>query len=211
MKPFCSSIPDRWLKMLLCVLILAVLCPPVFSADVPESPQVAGYEQSRAFVIGVSGFLVLLLAAIVALSVAFVRARRAEESRKISEERFRTLSEQSPLGISLIDRQGRYEYVNPAFVSIFGYTLQDVLTGADWFRAAFPDPDVRREVIRVWKEDLATSGVGEARPRSFDVTCKDGARKSILFRPVSLSSDRQFVIYEDVTGSGSCRRSFSRR
>jgi PAS domain S-box-containing protein len=101
--------------------------------------------------------------------------------------------------MTLIDRQGRYEYVNPAFVSMFGYTLNEVPTGADWFRAAFPDPDVRKEVIRTWKEDLEQSRVGESKPRTFDVTRKDGARKSILFRPVSLSRDRQFVIYEDVT------------
>jgi len=54
-----------------------------------------------------------------------------------------------------------------------------------------------KEVIRAWKENLSSSVVGESRPRIFDVTCKDGARKSILFRPVSLSSGRQLVIYED--------------
>ena len=148
--------------------------------------------------------VLLLLAAAAVLSLAWIVAlrrsvRRATQSLRESEERFRVLSEQSPLGMALIDRQGRYEYVNPAFVSMFGYTLEEVPTGADWFRVAFPDPDVRTEVIRAWKEDLAGAGVGEARPRSFDVTCKDGARKSIQFRPVSLSSDRQFVIYEDVT------------
>ena len=148
--------------------------------------------------------VLLILAAAAVLSLAWIVAlrrsvRRATLSLRESEERFRVLSEQSPLGMALIDRQGRYEYVNPAFVSMFGYTLQEIPTGADWFRAAFPDPDARAEVIRAWKEDHASAGVGEARPRSFEVTCKDGVRKSIQFRPVSLSTDRQFVIYEDVT------------
>jgi len=125
--------------------------------------------------------------------------KRAEEALRESEETFRVLSEQSPMGMALIDRQGRYEYVNPAFVSIFGYTLKEVPTGADWFRSAFPDPDARREAIRAWKEDFARSSAGEARPRTLDVTCKDGARKSILFHPVTLSRGRQFVLYEDVT------------
>ena len=148
--------------------------------------------------------VLLILAAAAVLSLAWIVAlrrsvRRATQSLRESEERFRVLSEQSPLGMALIDRQGRYEYVNPAFVSMFGYTLEEIPTGADWFRVAFPDPEVRAEVIRAWKEDHAGAGVGEARPRSFDVACKDGAPKSIQFRPVSLSSDRQFVIYEDVT------------
>ena len=146
--------------------------------------------------------LILVAAALLSLAwIAILRRnfRRATQSLRESEEKFRALSEQSPLGMALIDRQGRYEYVNPAFVSIFGYTLDEVPTGADWFRTAFPDPDIRREVVRAWKEDLSSSGAGEARPRNFDVICKDGARKSIHFRPVSLSMDRQFVIYEDVT------------
>jgi len=148
--------------------------------------------------------VLLVLAAAALLSLTWIVAlkrsvRLATQSLRESEERFRVLSEQSPLGMALIDRQGRYEYVNPAFVSMFGYTLEEIPTGADWFRVAFPDPEVRAEVIRAWKEDLAGAGVGEARPRSFDVACKDGAPKSIQFRPVSLSSDRQFVIYEDVT------------
>jgi PAS domain S-box-containing protein len=148
--------------------------------------------------------VLLILAAAAVLSLAWIAAlrrsvRRATQSLRESEEKFRALSEQSPLGMALIDRQGRYEYVNPAFVSIFGYTLDEVPTGADGFRAAFPDPDLRGEVVRAWKEDLSSSGAGEARPRNFDVICKDGARKSIHFRPVSLSMDRQFVIYEDVT------------
>ncbi|MFA6147914.1 MAG: transporter substrate-binding domain-containing protein [bacterium] len=146
----------------------------------------------------------LVLAAAAVLSWVWIVAlrrsvRRATQSLRESEERFRTLSELSPLGMALIDPRGRYEYVNPAFVSIFGYTLEEVPTGALWFRAAFPDPELRKEVIRAWKEDLAGSRVGEARPRTYDVTCKDGTRKIVQFRPVSLSRDRQFVIYEDMT------------
>jgi PAS domain S-box-containing protein len=125
--------------------------------------------------------------------------KQAEEALRLSEEMFRVLSDQSPLGKALIDGQGRYEYVNPAFESMFGYTLQDLPTGAEWFRAAFPDAAQREEVVRIWKEDLSRIGVGESGPRIFDVVCKGGARKTILFRPVALHGKRQLVIYEDIT------------
>ena len=125
--------------------------------------------------------------------------KRAEEELRLSEEMFKVLSDQSPLGKSLIDGRGRYEYVNPAFEAMFGYTLQDLPTGAEWFRAAFPDPAKREEAVRVWKEDLAHAGIGAGRPRVFEVACKGGTSKTILFRPVALQEDRQLVIYEDIT------------
>lgn len=116
-----------------------------------------------------------------------------------SEEKFRTLVEQSPLGISLIGRDGRYKYLNPQFQNIFGYTIEDVPTGTAWFRQAFPDEQFRREVINVWKGDLQESGVGRSRPRVYSVFCKNGSRKNIQFRPVTLENLDQFVIYEDTT------------
>jgi two-component system cell cycle sensor histidine kinase/response regulator CckA len=125
--------------------------------------------------------------------------KRAEEKLRVSEEMFKVLSDQSPLGKALIDGQGRYEYVNPVFEAMFGYALQDLPTGAEWFRAAFPDPAKRKEAVKVWKEDLAHVGIGESRPRIFDVVCKGGVSKTILFRPVALEGNRQLVIYEDIT------------
>ncbi|MBU1741787.1 MAG: PAS domain S-box protein [Proteobacteria bacterium] len=125
--------------------------------------------------------------------------RRAESAIWEEKERFRVLVDESPLGVSLIDPRGRYLYVNPKFTEMFGYTLADVPTGRDWFQRAFPDPDYRREVASTWRGDLETSGPGEARPRTFNVTTRDGTEKLIQFRPVGLETVEQLVMYEDVT------------
>ena len=125
--------------------------------------------------------------------------KRAEEALKESEERFKILSERSPFGMSLIDAKGRYEYVNPAFVKMFGYQPDEIRTGEDWFRCAYPDAQYRREVIRSWMDDLERFGGRGERPRKYEVTCKDGTRKTIQFRSVTISRGRQFVIYEDIT------------
>ena len=124
---------------------------------------------------------------------------RAEEALRESKERFQTLVEESPLGISLIGKDGRYRYVNPQFSKMFGYTIEDVPTGAAWFRKAFPDRDERHHAIRTWMEDRKHAGIGQVRPRVFTVTCRDGTRKEIHFRPVTLRSSDQFIIYEDLT------------
>jgi len=116
-----------------------------------------------------------------------------------SEERYRTLVEESPLGISLIGEDGRYKYVNPRFEKMFGYTIDEIPTGQDWFRVAFPNDELHRDVINTWIRDKQETLIGLARPRDYAVTCKDGTQKEIHFRPVTLKNSDQFVIYEDVT------------
>jgi len=116
-----------------------------------------------------------------------------------SEELYRTLVDESPMGVALIDPQGKYLYLNRSFTHIFGYTLQDVPHGRDWFRRAFPKRKQRHKVITTWELDQAASSTGQVRPRTFPVVCKDGALKEVLFRPVSLSNGGQLIIYEDVS------------
>ena len=78
---------------------------------------------------------------------------QTEAALRDSEEKFRTLVERSPFGISLIAEDGHYKYINPQFSIIFGYTIEDVPTGADWFINAFPDEAYRRKVITNWIDD----------------------------------------------------------
>jgi PAS domain S-box-containing protein len=125
--------------------------------------------------------------------------KRAEEVLKDSEERFRVLTEGSPLGIAMLGKEGKYKYINPKFISIFGYAREEIPTGREWFKRAFPDKKYRQHVISKWMNDQREFGIGESRPRHFNVTCKDGSTKVILFRPVTMENKDQFVIYEDVT------------
>jgi two-component system, cell cycle sensor histidine kinase and response regulator CckA len=124
---------------------------------------------------------------------------KVEAALRESEENFRALVEKSPLGISLLGRDGRYKYINPQFTHIFGYTLDDIPEGIVWFKKAYPDEDYRKKVIEAWEKDQKQSKVGHARPRNFTVTCKDGSRKEIHFRSVTMENHDQFVIYEDIT------------
>jgi PAS domain S-box-containing protein len=135
----------------------------------------------------------------IGLQQELAERKRAEEALRESEERFRTLSDKIPLGLSLIDIDGRYEYVNPAFLNIFGYDLSDIPTGREWLRTAYPDPEYSREVIAAWKEDMGSYQEFEVRPRVYEVRCKGGAVTTILFRSVSLPSGKQLVTYEDIT------------
>jgi PAS domain S-box-containing protein len=115
------------------------------------------------------------------------------------KERFRRFVENLPLPVALIGGDGKYEYMNPKFTEIFGYTLADIPTGRAWFEKAYPDASYRKKAVSAWKEDLEKYGVGEFRPRTFRVTCKNGTEKHIIFRSATLPEGEQLLIYEDVT------------
>jgi len=127
------------------------------------------------------------------------KRKQAEEALHREKERFRVLVEESPFGISLIGTDGRYKYINPKFVEIFGYTLEDIPTGREWFRKAYPDQDDRSRAISKWINDLKEIKNGEARFHTYGVTCKDGSEKIIHFKAVRMETGDQFVIYEDIT------------
>lgn len=125
--------------------------------------------------------------------------RRARANLLRSERRFRDIIDFSPFAAAIIDSDGRYTYINRAFTDLFGYTLEDISTGKNWFRLAFPDEAQRHEAIAAWKTDREEAGRGSPRPRTFLVRCGDGAERLIRFRPVELSDGTEYVTYEDVT------------
>jgi len=125
--------------------------------------------------------------------------KEAEKALRQEKEKFQILVEKLPLGIALITKDSRYQYINPEFVEIFGYTLDDIPTGREWFKKAFPDPHYRQEIYSFWLKDLESYSVGQTRPRVFTVRCKDNTEKIIHFRSVTMEAGEQFVLYEDIT------------
>ena len=123
----------------------------------------------------------------------------AEEALWKERNRFRTLSESAPFGIIMIDKEGVFEYINPKFKELFGYDLEEVPNGLEWFRKAFPDPTSRKEVISTWMGYLRNTRPGEKVPRTLPATCKDGTQKMIHFIPVRLATGEHIVTLEDIT------------
>jgi len=127
------------------------------------------------------------------------KRKQAEEALLREKEKFRVLVEESPYGVAIIGKEGDYTYMNPGFVEIFGYTLKEIPTGRDWFEKAYPDQEYRNQVISTWISDLKAAAPGETRPRTFTTTCKDGSKRKIEFRSMTMDTGDQFIIYEDIT------------
>jgi two-component system, cell cycle sensor histidine kinase and response regulator CckA len=122
-----------------------------------------------------------------------------DEALNIEKQRFQKLAENSPFGTVMVEPDGSFSYANPKFTEMFGYDLNDVPNGKEWLRKAYPDAGYRHEAISAWIEDFKGSAPGETRPRVFSVTCKDGGKKIIHFRPVKLHSGEDLMTCEDIT------------
>jgi len=125
--------------------------------------------------------------------------KQAEEALLTEKQRFQTLLENAPFGMILIDKEGDFKYVNSKFIDLFGYNLNDIPNGREWFRKAYPDPDHRHHVIETWINDSNISGSGERIPRIFTATCKDGSKKIVRFITVQLETGEYLMSCEDIT------------
>ena len=126
-------------------------------------------------------------ARVAALEASADERKRMEESLQESEERFKMLAENMRFGISTMAPDRTFEYFNPQFTKIFGYTIEEIPDKDTWFEKAYPDEEYRNKVFSAWKRDIAENvKIGEENPRIFTVRCKDGQDKIIDFRSVYL-------------------------
>jgi sigma-54 dependent transcriptional regulator, acetoin dehydrogenase operon transcriptional activator AcoR len=125
--------------------------------------------------------------------------KRSQEQLRLEKQRFELLVETAPFGLVIIEQDGTFQYINPKFVEMFGYALEEIPNGSTWFRKAFPDLVDRRNAISIWISDARKAKPGEQRPRTFSVVCRDGEKKDILFRPVQLANGQHIVTTEDIT------------
>lgn len=125
--------------------------------------------------------------------------RRIEAALRAEKLRFQTVSEHAPLALVMLAEDGNFEYVNPRFEELFGYGIDEVPNGREWFRKAYPDPVYRRDVISTWVELLSRSVPGQLHSKVFAVRCKDGSEKIVDFKPVKLETGEYLMTCEDIT------------
>jgi len=97
--------------------------------------------------------------------------KQAQEARQESEERFRYLFTEAPIGIALEDLEGKVLFANPALCSMLGYTPEE-LTSMNC--SEFADPEDEQED---WKEFQAMrAGVRRSYQLEKRYRRKDGGR-----------------------------------
>lgn len=115
--------------------------------------------------------------------------KKAEAGLAESEHMFRAITDTSPLAIYMSSGiEQRAGYINPTFTRLFGYTLDEVPSAAEWWPLAYPDEVYRRQVSEEWqrKVERAIGTHSTIEPMEVVVTCKDGSRKNISWGFVSI-------------------------
>lgn len=102
--------------------------------------------------------------------------KRAEKEIRKSEERFRRLFDANIIGINIVDVQGRILEANDTFLSMIGYTREDLLSGG--LRWDEMTPAEHSEKDRIAVEQLRRTGT--SRPWEKDLLRKDGTRVPVL-------------------------------
>jgi PAS domain S-box-containing protein len=122
--------------------------------------------------------------------------KKAELLLRRERETFFAILQKAPYGVILLEKTGRYLYVNPQFTLMTGYSLKDIPTGKEWFRKAYPDAPYRKRIIRTWVEDAV-----RARPvdRTFSVHCRNGQIREIEMRSTTLDDGRIILTASDIT------------
>lgn len=110
------------------------------------------------------------------LQQELAEGRETERALNASEARFRNLFDSNVIGIVFWDRVGNITEANDAFLSLLGYSRDDLQQGLlTWDRIADVDPAATGEVISASTQDTW----GRLQQREF--TRKDESRTSLLF------------------------------
>ena len=120
--------------------------------------------------------------------------KHAEVALKESESRFRSIFEDSLLGISIASPGGRLLQVNAAYARMYGYKNPGMmLAEVSNVGVLFADPEKRKEVSRI----LRTKGFMEA--TEFELIRRDGSRFFVMVSASEIRDSDGKLLYNQAT------------
>ena len=127
------------------------------------------------------------------------KLHQAEERLSGSEERFRQMGELSPFPMWFLTPDGRTEYTNPQFGSLFGFSTEEIPSIHDWFELVFPNEEDKQQAISYWEGDQDALNNKRMVKREFNIRCKDGNIKCVTVRYLRMEDRTFYILFHDVT------------
>lgn len=141
----------------------------------------------------VLGFLVLVVGGLLIYSIARItdsEVRRADRALQESEEKYRSLANQVPVGIYRTTEQGQILYANPALATMLGYDsaeeLRDVIV-----QDTFVEPQQRERYLMKWKKNKGIMTI------ETNLLTKDGKKIWVRDYGKAVSDDKGKILYFD--------------
>ncbi|HNY12552.1 MAG TPA: PAS domain-containing protein, partial [Candidatus Wallbacteria bacterium] len=136
----------------------------------------------------------------------FTALRLVESERNEAQTDFKEVLDWLPHPILIATLTMEVKYINPYFTNTYGYTLEDIPTGAAWFEKAYPDVEERIAMLKVYsdyqeriKERLNTDkNYYRKIITSWEVTCKDGKKIPMVSRFLYQSDKKIFFLFSPV-------------
>ncbi|MDY0104046.1 MAG: PAS domain S-box protein [Lentimicrobium sp.] len=103
--------------------------------------------------------------------------KNAEEELKKSEERLRTVIDNSPFPIAVVDiKDNHIQYWSKSAIQLFGHYPK---TTEEWYKLAFPNKEYRQEAIERWKPflEIAQNTTDAVNTGEYEIHCKNGSVK----------------------------------
>ena len=157
----------------------------------------------------------LVLALGVITGGAWSRIEAALTQVRSSERKFRAIIDASPIPMAINNEHFEITYLNPAFVSTYGYTQDDIPDLQHWWRLAYPDAKYREDVKSRWAIELksAASSGAPFKPMELVIRSKDGVDRISLCAAAEFSSSfagEHLVVLYDITQQKDVERSLGK-
>ena len=138
---------------------------------------------------------------LVGMTADITEGKQAEEKLRASEDRSRQIVQRSPVAMLVTHGlEQKNELLNDKFTALFGYSIEEVPSVAQWWSLAYPD-EMYRETVRVeWQMRVkeAIKKGSEIEPMEAMVRCKDGSCRYVEFHFSSLG-ETNLVSFVDLT------------
>lgn len=152
------------------------------------------------YIVGIILFVIIESYLVVWLLFLFRRQQHLRIVSKAAAEQFKALFQLAPVPMAYFSLDGKIIDLNHQFLTVIGYTTEDVPSIEHWWTLAYPDPEYRKEVKTGWLNsiDAIILNGGSIKLREYRIRCKD-EKDRIMELSASALGKNMLVCFIDVT------------